>query len=122
MFDSQSQVPNSIRQRGLLLSAVAILRVPHRSDAFLSNYNNTKTFREECILWAIFAEEELDHAARRNFDPERILAIAKRMLQEQICNHDVINNKLRGLNIAGMNDGELDMDQEQSTIPIKCSS
>ena len=50
--------------------------------------------------------------------------LIKRMLQEQLCNHDVIDNKLSGLNIGEicMNDGELDMDQEQSTIPIRCVS
>ena len=45
------------------------------------------------------AEEALEHA-RRNFDPERIQVIARRMLQEQICNHNIISSKLRGLNIG----------------------
>ena len=90
-----------------------LLEVPHRSDVFLSSCNKTKTFHEECILRGIFAqgedaEEALEHAARRNFDPERIQAIARRMLQEQICDHNIINSKLRGLNI-----GEIDINHNE---------
>ena len=59
-----------------------LLRIPHRCDLFLSSDNITQTFYEECFLRGVFkegedVEEALDHAARRNFDPERIQAIAK---------------------------------------------
>ena len=83
-----------------------LLKVPFRNECdLISPDNESKTYKEECYIRELFNEQdELDisfhEMKRRNFDPQRIAKIARKMLLEEISDKETLSTKIIGLDYA----------------------